>query len=73
MYQEVEELRELTIEQKQKVEDFEQNQTCLDDQLRAQDCYTSKDCVVAMNPPLDARSDHVFTSETLGFSHNIWD
>ena len=37
-----------------KIEELEKKQQEMNDRLRAQKCYTSRDCVIICNPPFDS-------------------
>ena len=57
--------------QEQKVIDLEKKQVEINNRLRAQERYTSKDCVIICNPPFDSRDNRNVLRNKLKFFENF--
>ena len=57
--------------QEQKTIDLEKKQVEINDRLRAQERYTTKDCVIICNPPFDSRDNQNVLRNTLKFFENF--
>ena len=57
--------------QEQKIIYLEKKQVEINDRLRAQEGYTSKDCVIICNPPFDSRDSRNVLRNTLKFFENF--
>ena len=57
--------------QEQEIIDLEKKQGEINDRLRAQERYTSKDCVIICNPPFDSRDIRNVLRNTLKFFENF--
>ena len=64
-------LKDTNKKQEQKIIDLEKKQVEINDRRKAQERYTSKDCVIICNPPFDSRDNRNVLQNTLKFFENF--
>ena len=60
-------LVEINKNQELKIQELEKKQQEMNNRLRAQERYTSKDCVIICNPPFDSKDQRNVLKNTLIF------